>query len=117
MRNKGIKVDSIVGIMVDRSMEMIIGIMGVLKAGGAYLPIDPSYPRDRIEYMLKDSNCSIMLSQQGLMENIEFDGGIIDLFNNDLFDGEGSNLEKINNSNSLAYVIYTSGTTDRKSVV
>ncbi|WP_443659035.1 non-ribosomal peptide synthase/polyketide synthase [Clostridium algidicarnis] len=113
LRNKGIKVDSIVGIMVDRSMEMIIGIMGVLKAGGAYLPIDPSYPRDRIEYMLKDSNCSIMLSQQGLMENIEFDGGIIDLFNNDLFDGEGSNLEKINNSNSLAYVIYTSGTTGK----
>uniref|UniRef100_UPI0025C681EC AMP-binding protein n=1 Tax=Clostridium sp. UBA6640 TaxID=1946370 RepID=UPI0025C681EC len=51
LRRKGVKEDSIVGIMIDRSIEMIIGIMGILKSGGAYLPVDPNYPKERIEYM------------------------------------------------------------------
>ena len=55
LRSKGIKADNIVAIMVERSLEMIIGMMGILKAGGAYLPIDPEYPKDRIDFMLKDS--------------------------------------------------------------
>ncbi|MBW9155187.1 non-ribosomal peptide synthase/polyketide synthase [Clostridium tagluense] len=113
LRNKGVKADSIVGIMVERSVEMIIGIMGILKAGGAYLPIDPSYPKERIEYMLKDSESKILLITESLIDKIEFDGQIIDLFNEDLFNGDSSNLEKINTSNDLAYVIYTSGTTGK----
>src|SRR5690606_10754061 len=54
LRDNGVKADSIVGIMVERSIEMIVGIMAVLKAGGAYLPIDPLYPAERIKYMLAD---------------------------------------------------------------
>jgi len=111
LRNKDVKTDTIVGIMVERSVEMIVGIMGILKSGGAYLPIDPSYPKERIEYILKDSRSNILLSQNTLVENIYFDGEIIDLFEDNLFDEKSSDLDKINCSNDLAYVIYTSGTT------
>ncbi|MFJ8520731.1 amino acid adenylation domain-containing protein, partial [Lysinibacillus xylanilyticus] len=111
LRSKGVKADTIVGIMVDRSLEMIIGIMGVLKSGGAYLPIDPRYPTERIDYMLKDSRSEILLSEPNLLEKVNFEGQIIDLFNNDLLYGESKNLEKINDFRDLAYVIYTSGST------
>ncbi|SFB47807.1 non-ribosomal peptide synthetase, partial [Clostridium frigidicarnis] len=111
LRTKGIKADSIVAVMVDRSLEMIVGIMGILKAGGAYLPIDPKYPKDRIEYILKDSETKILLSKSESVETLEFDGTVIDLFKDNLFNRDFNNLEKINSSKNLAYVIYTSGTT------
>ena len=62
LREKGVKADSIVGIFVDRSIQMIIGIMGVLKSGGAYLPIDRNLPRSRVEYMLEDSGVEILIT-------------------------------------------------------
>ncbi len=113
LRNKGVKADSIVGIMLERSSEMIIGVMAILKAGGAYLPIDPNYPKERIEYMLMDSESKVLLSTQNLVYNIEFDGEIIDLFDEDLSTGDSSNLEIRNSSRNLAYIIYTSGTTGK----
>ncbi|MDQ1352752.1 MAG: hypothetical protein QG657_3058, partial [Acidobacteriota bacterium] len=63
LQEKGVKSDSIVALMMERSLEMIIGIFGILKAGGAYLPIDPDYPRDRIDYMLNDSNARILINK------------------------------------------------------
>ncbi|NIO87752.1 MAG: AMP-binding protein, partial [Candidatus Aminicenantes bacterium] len=59
---KDVKLDTIVGILLERSLEMIIGILAILKAGGAYLPIDPEYPEERINYMLKDSGAKILLT-------------------------------------------------------
>ncbi len=111
LRDKGIKADSIVSIMVDRSLEMIIGMLGVLKAGGAYLPIDPSYPKQRIEYMLNDSGSEVLLTEKALINTIDFNGKIIDLLQADFRDMDSENLDKINNETNLAYVIYTSGTT------
>ncbi|MBN1040279.1 non-ribosomal peptide synthetase [Clostridium botulinum] len=111
LRNKGVKADSVVGIIVNRSLEMIIGIIGILKAGGAYLPIDPSYPKKRIEYMLSDSESNVVLTTESLINDIEFNGEIIDLLQVSLLDSDDENLEKINNEDNLAYVIYTSGTT------
>jgi iturin family lipopeptide synthetase A len=58
---KGVLPDTIVAIMTERSIEMIIGILGILKAGGAYLPIDPDYPRERIDYMLKESGAKLLV--------------------------------------------------------
>ncbi|WP_346940654.1 amino acid adenylation domain-containing protein [uncultured Clostridium sp.] len=115
LRDKGVKADSIVGIMAEKSLEMIIGIMGILKAGGAYLPIDSSYPQERIEYMLKDSNSEILLSTVYILEEkeINLDGQVIDISNKDIFSDTLSNLEKINSSGDLAYVMYTSGTTGK----
>ncbi|WP_291584148.1 amino acid adenylation domain-containing protein [Clostridium sp. UBA6640] len=113
LRKKGVKANSIVAIMMERSLEMIVGLIGILKSGGAYLPIDSSYPKERIEYMLEDSESKILLSDKKLIGGLVFEGEIIDIFNESLFSNDESTLEKINNSNDLAYVIYTSGTTGR----
>jgi len=113
LREKGVVPDSIVGIMVERSLEMIVGIMGILKAGGAYLPVDPEYPKDRIEYMLEDSRASILLTQKHLRGKTAFDGEVIELDSERLHAGDSSNLEAVNRSNDLAYVIYTSGSTGK----
>ena len=110
LREAGVKPDSTVGIMVERSLDMIIGIMGILKSGGAYLPIDPETPKERLSYMLNDSNTKLLLTQKHLKESIEYDGKIINI--NELRDLKlCRNLDKTSNSNNLAYVIYTSGTT------
>jgi len=111
LRDKGIGHDSIVGIMVERSLEMIVGIMGVLKAGGAYLPIDPEYPEDRISYILEDSKAEFILTQSKYVENIEFDGEILNLESEQSYSKEEAKLENINSPKDLAYIIYTSGST------
>lgn len=114
LRNKGVGADNIVGIMTERSPEMLIGIIGVLKAGGAYLPIDPGYPVDRIQYMLEDSKTNILLTQQSLLDKIVFKGEIIDLFSSNAYaEMSITNLEILNNAKNLAYVIYTSGSTGK----
>jgi tyrocidine synthetase-3 len=111
LREKGVKPDSIVGIMVHRSLEMIIGILGILKAGGAYLPIDPEYPAERISYMLKDSGTELLLTQTGLHAENLFGKTIIDIQNQEIYQNQSANLNKINTAKDLAYIIYTSGTT------
>ncbi|MDP4147599.1 MAG: amino acid adenylation domain-containing protein, partial [Bacillota bacterium] len=113
LREKGVGPDKIVGIMVERSLEMIVGIMGIIKAGGAYLPIDSEYPKERIEYMLEDSKADILLTQTQLVGKSEFSGNIIEIDREDLYVGDSSNLDKMSTSSNLAYVIYTSGTTGR----
>ncbi|MDP4147631.1 MAG: non-ribosomal peptide synthetase, partial [Bacillota bacterium] len=113
LREKGVGPDKIVGIMVERSLEMIVGIVSILKAGGAYLPIDPEYPKERIEYMLEDSKADILLTQTQLVGKIMFSGSIIEIDKEDVYVGDSSNLDKINEPSDLAYVIYTSGTTGK----
>ncbi|WP_299316116.1 AMP-binding protein, partial [uncultured Aquimarina sp.] len=111
-----LKPDSLIALYLDRSLEMVIGILGVLKAGGAYVPIDTGYPQARVDYLLSDTDASLVLSQRGLQ-----DGGSIDLPSDKVLFidlGEGfyqrddvSNPEGYSGSGDLAYVIYTSGTT------
>ncbi len=113
LRIKGVKADSIVAMMVDRSLEMIIGIMAVLKAGGAYLPIDHTYPQDRIEYMIEDSGASILLTQAHIENKASINCTVINIDNEELYTGDNTNLEHINKSDNLAYVIYTSGSTGK----
>jgi len=113
LREKGVVSDSIAAIMAERSLDMIVGIMGILKAGGAYLPIDPEYPKDRIEHMLKDSSASILLTQKHLRGKAAFDGEAIELDSEQLYAGDSSNLEAVNKTDNLAYVIYTSGSTGK----
>ncbi len=72
LKDIGISRNNIVGIMVNRSLEMIVSILAVLKAGGAYIPIDPEYPQDRIEYMLKNSNSKLLLTFKNLNNKIDF---------------------------------------------
>ncbi len=113
LRNEGIKPNKIVGIMIERSIEMIIGIFGILKAGGAYLPIDPDYPRDRINYMFEDSGAGIVLTSQNIDQKINKSIKKIYIEDNKIYSIKPSILRNMNSSSDLAYVIYTSGSTGK----
>ncbi|MCK4260903.1 MAG: amino acid adenylation domain-containing protein, partial [Halanaerobiales bacterium] len=113
LRKKGVYKEKIVGIMVERSIEMIVGMLAVLKAGGAYLPIDSENPRDRIQYMLEDSDTKILLTQEHLAEKVQFAGEVIDLTDQELYAHTFGEIRRTHNSRNLAYLIYTSGSTGR----
>jgi amino acid adenylation domain-containing protein/non-ribosomal peptide synthase protein (TIGR01720 family) len=107
--------DDLVGILLDRSEKMIIAVLGVLKAGAAYVPIDPDYPRDRKEYMIQDSALKVLITQTDyFFESMEFFSG--DVFAIDIqLDTLEANDEQLTAPapGSLAYVIYTSGSTGK----
>ncbi|MCP4157705.1 MAG: AMP-binding protein, partial [bacterium] len=131
LRDKGVQTDTIVGLMVNPSLETAVGILGIMKAGGAYLPIDPAHPAQRKEYMLKDSAAKICVTQKELLkENKELLTGttleeIIVTGEEEETNGTGTtieiepgnereiDMETGNNPDQLAYVIYTSGTTGK----
>jgi amino acid adenylation domain-containing protein len=109
---------TIVGLMVDTSLEMVIGMLGILKAGAAFLPIAPSTPEDRIKYMAADSNISILLTETVYKNNLEKNNQsskieILDLKDPELYIGDGTTIEIDIDSNDIAYVIYTSGSTGK----
>lgn len=102
----------IVGIMVERSLEMIVGILGILKAGAAYLPIDPIYPQDRITYMLEDSGAKLLLTDRHEATASTYSVGTILPFHDETLRTYASeNLSIEISPHALAYIIYTSGTT------
>jgi amino acid adenylation domain-containing protein/thioester reductase-like protein len=114
LREKGIGPDILVGILLDRSVEMIVGLMAVLKAGGGYLPILHEYPRERILYMLENSGAPVLLTAPKFMEIVDdYKGEKIDLTRADLFAGDDKNLEHVSGPDNLIYVIYTSGSTGK----
>lgn len=113
LRKTGITNNQIIAILVNRSFEMIIAILAVLKSGGAYIPVDPDYPDDRIAYMLEDSKANLILTQKSINKNLDSNKIFIDLDNEALYSGNVENLENISNSDDLSYVIYTSGSTGK----
>ena len=70
LRAQGVGAETVVGLLVDRSLEMVIGLLGILKAGAAYLPLDPSYPSERLSFMLSDAGCAVLVTQQALLERL-----------------------------------------------
>lgn len=115
LRNKqNVKKESTVGIMVNRSLEMIVAILGVMKAGGVYIPIDPNFPEDRINYMLETSSASILLISEKLKDKVNYKNKVsIDLENKDIYNLPNKNLENINKLSDLLYIIFTSGSTGK----
>nr|WEY96124.1 amino acid adenylation domain-containing protein [Bacillus subtilis] len=113
LRLNGVGSEQLVGIMTERSLEMIIGILGILKAGGGYVPIDPEFPEERIHYILKDSEAQLLLTQSHLMHRVSFTGRVIPLDSEESYHEIQTNLNSIVRPNHLAYVIYTSGTTGK----
>ena len=71
LQENGVIPDTIVGILLERSLEMIVGVLGILKADGAYLPIDPDYPRERIQFMLADSKARVVVTTSTLDKKID----------------------------------------------
>lgn len=111
LRKKGVGKDTIVGIMAKRSIELVISIIAVLKAGGAYLPIDHGYPQARKKYMLEDSRTGFLITQKAITPIEKFDGIQIYLDDIESLLEDSSDLECINKPHDLAYLIYTSGST------
>jgi amino acid adenylation domain-containing protein len=109
-QGKDVKQGSIVGLMIDRSLEMIEGLFSILKSGAAYLPIGPEYPKERIRYMLQHSEANILLS--GKNPQVETESLAFIEMNGDTGKGEQDfNLNLNYHPSDLAYLIYTSGTT------
>lgn len=116
----GVRSETIIGIFLERSPDMIIAMLGVLKAGGAYLPLDPAYPAERLAFMLADVQPTILLTIEPLLDGLhlyDLEQQPISLcFDRDRSDVEqhsGQNLTSNSDVNHLAYVIYTSGSTGK----
>ena len=112
-----VKSDALIGVLMDRSEWMIISIMAVLKAGAAYVPIDPEYPADRVRFMLEDSDLTAVLvdKEYSRFEVVMSQAAIVhvgDLWQ-EVETSPASNPVRINASSDLAYIIYTSGSTGR----
>ena len=110
--------DTMVPLCLERSLEMVVGILGVLKAGAAYVPMDPGYPKERLLHILKDTGAELVLSQTRMEERenlspIEEIGLNIDLSEPFYQKYQGKELQPNSGPEDLAYVIYTSGTTGK----
>ncbi len=114
-----VKPDALVAISVERSLEMVVGLLGILKAGAAYVPVDPEYPADRIEYMLGDSQARVLVTQKVLLErlpaSVQATETVVLLDDDETYAGQPvgdiAKEETGQSSRNLAYVIYTSGST------
>lgn len=114
LREVGIGAEKLVAVCMDRSFEMVVALLGVLKARGAYVPIDPSYPQARQQYMVRDAGASVILTQAKFLPALtDTDSHVFALDDN--WDAISSrpreNPEHQSQPDDLAYVIYTSGTT------
>ncbi|HEX7332372.1 MAG TPA: MupA/Atu3671 family FMN-dependent luciferase-like monooxygenase [Pyrinomonadaceae bacterium] len=103
-----------VGICLERSLDMIVGLLGILKAGGAYLPLDPQYPKDRLAYMLADSEARVLLTQGNLLKDLTayVERVCVDRWADFTAEPE-ENPPGESTAQNLAYIIYTSGSTGR----
>ncbi|ELR72266.1 Long-chain-fatty-acid--CoA ligase [Fulvivirga imtechensis AK7] len=107
----GVVPGSVVGLLLDRSLEMMVGIIGTLKAGAGYLPIDPNLPEQRVQYMLDQSRATLLLSNQCYMEQHSAYLPVKDICSEDLYAGERENVGVNIKATDLAYCIFTSGST------
>ena len=112
----GMGPERLVGIYFDRSLDMVVGLLAILKAGAGYVPLDPAYPKERLAFMLEDANVSVVVTQEKLIRSCELSGISAEPVYVCL-DRDCASIEACSNQNpnvpltsdNLAYVIYTSG--------
>ena len=117
LQSLGVGPEVRVGICLNRSLEMLIGLLGILKAGGCYLPLDPAYPKERLAFMLEDSQATVLVSEEKLVAGFSTHGVKV-VSPNALplsapFSQSSGNPDSGVTSENLAYVIYTSGSTGK----
>jgi amino acid adenylation domain-containing protein/thioester reductase-like protein len=111
LRGLGAGPGTLVGLSVERSADLVVAVLGALKSGGAYVPIDPALPPERVRFMLTDSRAPILVTQESLRETLpSADAEVVCL---DGLSGPEEDPEPVNGPDDLAYVIYTSGSTGR----
>jgi non-ribosomal peptide synthetase component F len=74
LRALGVGAESVVGVCLERSLELVVALLGILKAGGGYLPLDPGYPRERLSFMLADAGAAVLITQSGLRDRVDAPG-------------------------------------------
>jgi amino acid adenylation domain-containing protein len=115
LQEAGTGPDTVVGVLAERSLEMVVALLAVLKAGGAYLPLDPDYPADRLAFMIADSRVPVVLAQETLLEELPVgEARVLPLAGAaEVSEEEVQRSDVRGMPESLAYVIYTSGSTGR----
>jgi amino acid adenylation domain-containing protein/thioester reductase-like protein len=116
LQNLGAGPDTLVGICVDRSPQMLIALLGILKAGAAYVPLDPKYPQERLGFIIEDTQIKLLISQSAMAEILPLHQAqtlFLDAMWDLLEQQPTNNPENAVESHHLAYVIYTSGSTGR----
>jgi amino acid adenylation domain-containing protein len=114
LQSLGVGAETLVGICIERSLEMVVALLAVLKAGGAYVPLDPGYPQERLAFMLSDTQVSILLTQKELVAKLPIHTAFViclDADWNDITQNKKENLSTNVTAENLAYVMYTSGST------
>lgn len=115
LREIGIKPEMTVGVALSRSLELVIALLGIVKSGAAYVPLDPSYPRERFAYMLDDAGVKLLITNKKTSERTDVDTEVKMLFldlKSDIFNSQPiNNPTKNAHSENAAYVIFTSGST------
>ncbi|KIN31510.1 Long-chain-fatty-acid--CoA ligase [Bacillus subtilis] len=110
--NQAMEIENLVGVYMERSLEAIIAILAILKAGGCYIPLDPAYPKERIYQVLSDSGAQCIITDENLFNSISYKQTNIVLYNEqELSDYPQKNINLQTTQNNLAYIIYTSGST------
>ncbi len=116
LRRLGLRPEARVGVLLERSTELVVALLGVLKAGGACVPLDPAYPPERQRLLLEDSGAGVLLTSEKLAEGLPESGArvvCLDALAGALQGESGQNPSSVAESASVAYVIYTSGSTGR----
>jgi amino acid adenylation domain-containing protein/non-ribosomal peptide synthase protein (TIGR01720 family) len=114
LRSLGVGPESLVGVLMERSPQMVVALLAILKAGGAYVPLDTAYPKKRISFMLEDAAVSVLLTQQHLSDQLPTITGEVIAVDTEWETISQRNVENpvnLNTPDNLAYVIYTSGST------
>ena len=116
LRSLGATPDRLIGISVERSLDMLVGLLGILKSGAAYVPLDPAYPNDRLAFILEDAGIELLVTQESLRS--ELPDALpalvrLDADRDTIASQSKDNLDAVAGSDSLAYVIFTSGSTGR----
>lgn len=116
LKEVGVERENLVGICIERSIEMLVSVLATLKAGGAYVPLDPTYPANRLNFMLNDSGVKVLLTREGLLQvPLEYSGAIVRIDEEAALINACSadNLNETASASDLAYIIYTSGSTGK----
>ncbi len=116
LQKLGVKPESMVGVHVERSLDMLVALFAVLKAGAAYVPMDPAFPRERLGFMIEDAEMPVIISQSTLADQLPDHAAqivLIDTQWSQIAQNADQNLPNLATGDNLAYVIFTSGSTGR----
>ncbi|HUS09280.1 MAG TPA: amino acid adenylation domain-containing protein, partial [Pyrinomonadaceae bacterium] len=115
LRSLGVGPETLVGICIERSLEMVVGLVGILKAGGTYVPLDPAFPLERLAFIIKDADLTVLVTQKSLLRELPAHDATVVTVDAEEIPSEDSNDDVVSraSADNLVYVIYTSGSTGK----